>query len=234
MLLWGRRRCSLIAEEGYRLLFSSVVFFWLWVCFVLCAIPCVCVPVWHMFSSDVLCERWSCSVRDSLLYHSVPHQRHLYAIFLFCQQLNRPLPLHPIVHAETMFRVVNTFLGMFSTQAAVRERTQAVEKLALAEAEAGRLRVELSSVSATSEETRASSSHKSSDLGNRKSQGCRGISRCLALPIRCDHGASSIHSSGARPARDTRSVNVKCITKRNRETDPPLPPAWLFWKPHPA
>lgn len=47
------------------------------------------------------------------------------------------------------------FLFSFAQQAAVRERTQAVEKLAAAEEEAGRLRVDLSSVSTTAEEIQA-------------------------------------------------------------------------------
>ncbi|CAN0167537.1 unnamed protein product, partial [Ectocarpus fasciculatus] len=45
-------------------------------------------------------------------------------------------------------------------EATIRERTQAVEKLAEAEAEAGRLHVRLSSVTATSEEIQASSSSR--------------------------------------------------------------------------
>lgn len=41
-------------------------------------------------------------------------------------------------------------------QAAIRERTQAVEKLAIAEAEAGQLHVDLAAALATAEEKRAS------------------------------------------------------------------------------
>lgn len=59
-----------------------------------------------------------------------------------------------------MCYVLLPFDNLLPCQATIRERTQAVEKLAEAEAEAGRLHVRLSSVTATSEEIQASSSSR--------------------------------------------------------------------------
>ncbi|CAN0126637.1 unnamed protein product [Scytosiphon promiscuus] len=56
---------------------------------------------------------------------------------------------------DAPYATLTSLSARCSTQAAVRERTQAVEKLAAAEAETGRLQVELSAVSTTSEESQA-------------------------------------------------------------------------------
>lgn len=75
--------------------------------------------------------------------------------------------VHPLFSIVLSMRTVRAYfmdvllcpapmLFSFAQQAAVRERTQAAEKLAAAEEEAGRLRTSLSSVSTTAEEVQAS------------------------------------------------------------------------------